>query len=86
VVFAGEHVDISINQVLLRWHLVPCVQRIYPGEKYIFWRIQRWLALLTPPSAVGILIFSGLATIFVGLELSGLLYLMCFAGESPGYA
>ncbi len=27
-----------------------------------------------------------LATIIAGLERAGLLYLMCFAGESPGYA
>jgi hypothetical protein len=25
---------------LLKWHLVPWVQRIYPGEKYAFWQIQ----------------------------------------------
>jgi hypothetical protein len=30
--------------------------------------------------------FSELATIFSGLEFAGLLYLMRFASESPGYA
>jgi hypothetical protein len=76
-----------VYQALLRWHLVPWVQKIYPGEKYTFWQIQRWPALLKPPSAVGgIPIFSGLATIFTGLEFTGLLYLMCFVFESPGYA
>jgi hypothetical protein len=34
----------------------------------------------------GILVFSGLATIFAGLELGGLLYLKCFAAKRPVYA
>jgi hypothetical protein len=37
--------------------------------------------------AVGeIPIFGGLTAIFAGLEFSGLLYHMRFAGQSPGYA
>jgi hypothetical protein len=39
------------------------------------------------PGAVGgIPVFGGLAAIFAGLEFAGLLYILCFAGESPGYA
>jgi hypothetical protein len=34
----------------------------------------------------GIHISGGLAAIFAGLEFAGLLYMMRFAGESPGYA
>jgi hypothetical protein len=39
----------------------------------------------TTTSCCGIPIFGGLAAIFGGLESAGLLYLMRFAGESPGY-
>jgi hypothetical protein len=34
----------------------------------------------------GITIFGGLAAIFAGLELAGLLHPMSFVGESPSYA
>jgi hypothetical protein len=87
LVFASEGVDAGVYQALSRWHLVPWVQRIYPGKKYTLWRIQRQPAPLKPLRAVGgIPIFGGLAAIFAGLEFAGLLYLMRFAGESPGYA
>jgi hypothetical protein len=34
----------------------------------------------------GILVFSGLATIFARLEFTGLLFLTRFAAKKPGYA
>jgi hypothetical protein len=71
----------------LRQHSVSWVQRIYPGEKYAFQRIQRGPAPLKPASAIGgISLFGGLAAIFAGLEFAGLLYITRFAGKSPGYA
>jgi hypothetical protein len=39
-----------------------------------------------PVAVGGILMSSKLAPIFTRLEFAGLFYLMCFAGESPGYA
>ncbi len=38
-----------------------------------------------PATVGGILITSGLATIFTRLEFAGLLYLMRLAGEIPGF-
>jgi hypothetical protein len=69
-------------QALLRQHLVPWVQRIYPFKKCAFWRILCRSAPQKPSAAVGgIPIFGGLAAIFAGLEFAGHLYLMCFAGK-----
>jgi hypothetical protein len=34
----------------------------------------------------GILVFGGLAAIFAGLELGGIIYLQRFAAKRPGYA
>ncbi len=60
------------------------------GPEDLSWRkillsgVQRCPAPLKPPGGCcGILIFSGLAAILGGLEFAYLLYLMCFAGESP---
>ncbi len=76
----------SIYQTLLRWHLVFWVQRINPGKKYAFWRIQRQPALLKPPSGCWWNSdFGGLASIFSRLDFTGFLYPKHFAGKSPGY-
>ncbi len=56
-------------------------------QNHTFRQIQRWpTPLKTLSSCCGIPVFGGLATIFAGLELAELFYLMQFAGESLGYA
>jgi hypothetical protein len=84
--FAGERVDAGVYQVLLRRILVSWIWRIYPGKKYAFRYIQHQPAPLKPPSSCwqNSNFWRNLA-IFARLEFAGLLYLMCFACESPGY-
>ncbi len=39
--FASEHVNTNVYLQLLRQHVIPWVQRMYPDRKYIFWLNQR---------------------------------------------
>jgi hypothetical protein len=36
LVFASEHVNADVYQELFRQHLIPWIQKTYPGEKYVF--------------------------------------------------
>jgi hypothetical protein len=56
-----------------------------PGKKYVFQLISGPYCQDHPAVVGGILDSGGLAAIFAGLEPTGLCYLMCFAGERPGY-
>jgi hypothetical protein len=80
---AGKRYNTCVYQELLRQHVVPWVQRMYPNGKYVFQPIQ---PQLTPPrphsSSWRNCDLGGFDAIFGRLELAGLRYLEHSAGAS----
>jgi hypothetical protein len=87
-VFTGERLNADVYQQLFRQHASPWVQGMYRDGK-ICLSVDSALSY-APKTAeqmvCGIRVSVGSAAIFTRIEFAGLLYIMCFAGKSPGYA
>ncbi len=87
LIFDGERLNTNVFQELLWQHVVPLVQRTYPGRKASYGSISTGPHCQDHSAVVGGILDSGrMAAIFAGLESAGLHHLAGFAGKRQSNA